>query len=602
MTHRFCAGVIMALMLAAPSAFAFEGPAIALHTKPAYAPDFRHFAYVNPDAPKGGAVVTGTMGTFDSLNGYILRGVPASGLGLTGVSLMVQSEDEPFSLYGALASQISFPDDRSEVTFTLRDGAVWHDGTPIGAADVIWTLEALKTKGHPQFQAYYHDITKAEAVGKNKVKFTFARPGNAELPMIAAQMPILPKHYWEKRAFDQTTLEPPLGGGPYKIDKVDPGRSISYRRVDSWWGANLPVYRGMFNVDSIRIDYYRDSDVLLEAFKGGQIDFREENIARNWATAYQFDAIKQGRVQKAELAHQLPQGMQGFVFNLRRPIFQDVRVREALNYLFDFEWMNKNLFFNAYTRSRSYFENSELAARGLPSADELALLEPFRAQLPAAVFDREFRNPVTDGSGRSRDNLRHALNLLQQAGWTLKDGRLVDAKGVQFGFELLLNSQSFERVALAFKQSLQRAGIVLDVRVVDAAQYQKRGESFDFDMLIDVLPQSLSPGNEQRDFWHSATADKQGSRNSIGIKNPVVDALVEKIITAPDRAALITRVRALDRVLQWGWYVIPNWHLGIHRVAWWDRFGRPTIQPIYGNAGFPERWWVEAQKDAQLKR
>lgn len=580
----------------------FDGPAVALHATPKYGPGFDHFDYVNANAPKGGAVVTGTIGTYDSLNGFILRGVAASGLGLTGVSLMVQSADEPFSLYPGLATRIAFPADEANVTFTLRDTAKWDDGQAITVDDVVWSFNTLKTKGHPQFQAYYNEVTKAEKIGQNQVRFTFRRTGNAELPLIVAQMPILPKHYWAKRDFDKTTLEPPLGGGPYRIARFEAGRSITYERVKDWWGANLPVYKGQYNVDEIRIDYYRDMDVLFEAFKAGKVDFREENIARNWATAYDFAAVQDGRVQKALLAHQLPQGMQGFVMNQRRPLFQDIRVREALNYLFDFEWMNKNLFFNAYTRTASYFENSELAARGLPTADEIAVLEPFKAQLPPELLTKEWRNPVTDGSGRSRDNLRHALDLLQKAGWILKDGKLVDHHGVQFRFELLLSSQSFERVALAYKQSLARAGIELDVRVVDAAQYQKRSESFDFDMLIEVLGQSLSPGNEQRDYWFSTSADRTGSKNIIGVKNPVVDALVDKIITAPDRASLITRVHALDRVLLWQWYVVPNWYLGSHRVAWWDRFGRPAIQPIYGDPGFPERWWVDTTKDNALKR
>ena len=350
------------------------------------------------------------------------------------------------------------------------------------------------------------------------------------------------------------------------------------------------------------MDYYRDSDVLFEAFKSGQIDFRLENIARLWATAYNFEAIKRGDVQKTELAHQLPQGMQAFIFNLRKPLFQDIRVREALNYLFDFEWMNKNLFFSAYTRNQSYFANSELASSGLPGPEEQALLEPFKDQLPPDLFTKPFTLPTTDGSGRSRDNLRHALALLEQAGWTLKDGKLLNGKGESFRFELLLNSQSFERIALAFRQSLSRAGIEMDVRAIDAAQYQKRSESFDFDMMIESMGQSLSPGNEQRDYWHSTQADKNGSRNLIGIKNPVVDALVDKIITAPDRKALITRVNALDRVLLSQWYVVPNWYIGKHRVAWWDRFGRPAIQPPYGGPGFPERWWVDPAKSARFKK
>ncbi|MGH6953006.1 MAG: extracellular solute-binding protein, partial [Alphaproteobacteria bacterium] len=436
-------------------------------------------------------------------------------------------------------------------------------------------------------------------VGPRKVKFTFSGGENRELPVIVGQLPVLAKHYWEGREFDKTTLEPPLGSGPYRIDSVDPGRSITYRRVADWWGEKLPVNVGFFNADLIRFEYYRDRTVEREAFKAGEFDFFEENTAKDWATAYDFPAIRDGLVRKEEIGHEIPTGLQAFVFNARRPFFQDRRVRQAIGYAFDFEWTNKVLFYGQYTRTRSYFSNSELASRGLPEGAELAVLAPFRGRVPEEVFASEYAPPGTDGTGNIRDNLRQAFRLLAEAGWVVRDYVLVDAQGGRpFEFEILLVSPAFERIALAFARNLERLGVRVRVRTVDPSQYQNRVDAFDFDMVVGSFGQSLSPGNEQRDFWTSVAADTKGSRNLIGLKDPVVDELVELVIAAPDRVSLIARTRALDRVLLWGHYVVPQWHIRTFRLVYWDKFGRPAVRPKYGLA--LDSWWVDQAKEDSL--
>ena len=572
--------------------------AIAVHGDLKYGPDFKHFDYVNPSAPKGGEARLYAIGTYDSLNPFILKGVTPTGNGLLFATLAVKSDDEPFSMYGYVAQSIEMPSDRSWVAYNLRPQARFQDGSPITADDVIFSFEALKTKGHPFYRMYYASVAKAEKLGEHKVKFTFAPGDNRELPLIVGEMPVLSKSYYSKHDFEKTTLTPPLGSGPYQVETLDPGRSIVYARVKDWWGADLPVNVGRFNFDRIRYDYYRDATVALEAFKAGQYDFRQENIAKNWATAYDFPAMSQGLVKKEEIPHQIPQGMQCFVYNTRRPVFQDPRVREALAYAFDFEWTNKNLFYGAYTRNKSYFSNSELASSGLPSPEELEILEPFRGKVPEQVFTQEYQPPKTDGSGNIRDNLRRAFGLLKQAGWTVKGERLVDASGKPMEFEILLVEPSFERVVLPFVRNLERLGIKANVRTIDTTQYQNRMDSFDFDMTVHTFPQSLSPGNEQRDFWTSKAADTTGSRNVAGMKSPVVDKLVDLVISAPDRQSLVQRTHALDRVLLWGFYVIPQWHLSTFRVAYWDKFGRPAKPPKYA-LGF-EDWWVDPAKEAAL--
>ncbi len=564
-----------------------------------YGPGFTNFEYANPDAPKGGEVRLHAIGTFDSLNPYILKGVPANGLGNVFETLMVNSEDEPFSEYGLIAETIEFPRDRSWVAFTLRPEARWHDGTPITVDDVLFSFEMLTTKGHPFYRAYYQTVAKPEAVGERKVKFPFTGAVNRELPLIVGQLPIISKAYFTANAFEKTTLEPPLGSGPYRIESLEPGRSITYRRVENYWAENLPVRRGLHNFDTIRIDYYRDPTVALEAFKSHEYDFRVENTAKVWATAYAGPNFDGGLIAKEEIRHSIPTGMQGFFFNTRRAKFKDRTVRQALAYAFDFEWTNKNLFNGAYTRTASYFSNSELASSGRPGPDELELLEPFRDRLPPEVFEDAYAPPATDGSGNVRRNLGAALKLLREAGWAIEGGKLVSPDdGTPMEIEFLILSPNFERVIAPLVKNLEKLGVEARIRLVDTAQYQNRTDAFDYDVIVGTVGQSLSPGNEQRDFWTTASADIPGSRNYAGIRDPVVDALVEKVIAAPDRRGLIAATRALDRVLLSGHYVIPHWHIRHFRVAYWDKLARPEITPKYG-LGF-DTWWVDPTKDEAL--
>jgi len=568
-----------------------------------YPPDFTHFDYANPGAPKGGTMRLSAIGTFDTLNPYVIKGVSAAGIGQIFDTLMVASEDEPGSEYGLVADKIESAPDRLSVLYTIRKEARFHDGTPMTPEDVVWTFETLRAKGQPMYRSYYADVTKVQKEGERGVRFFFKSADNRELPQILGQMPVLSKAYWSGRDFEKTTLDPPLGSGPYKIESVDPGRSINYRRVPDYWAADLPVNKGRNNVDVIRYDYYRDGTIALEAFKAGQYEVRRENSSKSWATGYDSPALRQGLIKKEQIPNGLPSGMQGLGYNLRRPLFQDARVRDALGYAFDFEWSNKNLFYGLYSRTRSYFDNSELAATGVPQGEELKILEPFRGKIPDEVFTKEYDPPKYDGSGNIRDGLRAALKLLKEAGWTFKGERLVnDETGQPFEFEILLDDPAYERIVLPFTKNLERMGIAARVRTVDVAQYEKRMETFDFDMAVALFPQSLSPGNEQREFFGSQAADEQGSRNILGIKNPVIDELVEQLIKAPDRASLVAHTRALDRVLQYGYYVVPQFHLGAFWVAYWDKFHRPQIAAKYG-LGF-DTWWVDiaAEQSVEAKK
>ena len=572
--------------------------AMAMHGQPKYGPDFKHFDYVDPNAPKGGTVRLGVRGTFDNFNGFIPKGV--AGAGNATETLLVSSADEPFTKYGLIAETVEWPEDRSWAVFTLRPEARWHDGKPITTDDVIFSLNILKTQGHPFYRFYYGSIEKAETVGPRKVKFTFTEAGNRELPLIAGEIPILPKHYWKDRDFTKTTLEPPLGSGPYKIADFEPGRHIEVERVKDYWGAALPVNRGQNNFDRLRYEYYFDETVLRQALKAGKLDFREENQAKAWALDYDTPAARDGWLKLEEIAHQNPTGMQAFVMNTRRQVFKDRKLRRALAHAFDFEWSNRNLFFSQYTRTESFFSNSELASSGLPKGEELALLEPYRGRVPDEVFTQVYKAPATDGSGWPRDNLRRAFALLAEAGWVVRDMKLVNAEtGRRLRFEILLVSPAFERIVLPFKRNLDRLGIDVRVRLVDTSQYITRLRSFDFDMIVGGWGQSESPGNEQRGYWSSKAADSPAARNTAGIKDPVVDELIEEVISAPDREGLVTRTRALDRVLLRGHYVIPNWHVRADRIASWDMFGRPTVIPRRGtNLNY---WWIDAAKAAALK-
>lgn len=570
-----------------------------MHGEPKYGPDFEHFDYVNTDAPKGGRVRLAASGTFDSFNPLIIKGVPAAGTGFLFETLLTSSSDEAFTEYGLIAESIEWPEDRSWVIFNLRPEARWHDGKPITAEDVVYSFDILRSEGHPTFRFYYQSVLKAEVLDEHKVKFTFAEGDNRELPLIIGQLPILPKHYWEDREFARTTLQPPLGSGPYRIEAFEPGRFVVYQRVEDYWGKDLPVNRGRYNFDTMRYDYYLDDTVIREAVKARAIDFRQENQAKAWALDYNTPAVRAGWLRLEEFENERPTGMQGFVMNTRRPVFRDPRVREALSYAFDFDWTNRNLFFDQYTRTESYFSNSDLASRGIPTGRELRILEDYRGRVPEEVFEQEFAPPSTDGTGWPRENLARAFELFAEAGWVVRDMQLVNAEtGEQMRFEILLVSPAFERIALPYVHNLRRLGIDVNVRLVDAAQYQQRTDNFDFDMIVTVWGQSDSPGNEQRDFWGSAAADQPGSRNLAGIKDEVVDALIERLIAAPDRESLIARTRALDRVLLWGHYVVPHWHVQQDRVVFWDKFGRPEITPKDGVDLL--NWWIDPAKQRAL--
>lgn len=595
----FAAGFLLSLLPAL--ALAQEGVklhALTLADAPKYAPDFKHLDYVNPDAPKGGAVVFEASGTYDSFNPYIIKGNPAGMPGLIE-TLTASTDDDALSEYGLIAGSMELAPDKSWVIFHLRPEARWHDGKPITAADAVFSLTMLKEKGDPFYRYYYANVTKAEALDERTVKFTFDGGGNRELPVIMGQLPILPKHWWEGRNFEDVLIEPPLGSGPYKVGKFDLGRSYTMERVTDYWGKDLPLNVGTSNFDSIRYDYYRDRDVSMEAFKSGALDFRQENQAKRWSTGYDFPAVRDGRVKQELIRHQNPQGMQAYVLNLRRPVFQDVRVRQAFILGFDFEWSNKALFNGLYQRDRSYFGNSEMEATGLPSPEELAILEPLRGQIPDEVFTTEYNPPKTDGSGNPRENLAQAAKLLDEAGWQVVDGKR-SKDGTVLSVEFLIDDPAFERIAEPYAQNLRRIGIDAKLRNVDTAQYQQRVEQFDYDIITNRYGQSLSPGNEQREFWGSEAADRPGSRNYAGIRNPAVDQLVDLIINAPTRQDLVIRSRALDRVLQWNHYMVPNWHLGAFMIAYWDKFGMPEKRPdpIYG-FGF-SAWWIDPAKAAAV--
>ncbi len=581
------------LFLLFPLTLNAQSYGIAMHGAPKYADGFTHFEYVNADAPKGGAYVDATIGTFDSLNGFITKGVPASGLGLIYQSLMSSSADEAFSKYGDIAKSITVADDKLSTTFEIHDNAVWHDGQPITADDVIWTFNILMEKGAPFYKAYYADIENVTGGGKTVI-FNFKTAENKELPLIAAAMTILPKHYWETREFDKTTFEPPLGSGPYKISKIDNGKSITYERVKNWWAADLPVNKGRYNFDTISIQYYRDATVALEALFANEYDIREEYIAKTWATGYNNDIVNSGRIVKEVIRHQKPAGMQAFIMNNRRGVFADRDVRRALQLAFDYEWSNKKFAFDAYTRTDSYFENSELASSGIPMGRELEILSEFRDQLPSELFTTPYTNPVTDGSGNNRDQLRMGMQILEDAGYKLGDDkiRVHEKTGQRLSFEIMHRQAEFERWVLPFIRNLKRMGVEANFRVVDTPQFVDRMTNFDFDMTVGGAGQSLSPGNEQLEYWHSSKADMPGSRNHMGIKNPVVDALVMQVINAPTREELVHRTRALDRVLLWGYHAIPQWHINSWRVAHWDKFGKPDVQAPY-DLGAMDTWWVK---------
>ncbi|HRY05898.1 MAG TPA: extracellular solute-binding protein [Hyphomicrobiaceae bacterium] len=580
--------------------------ALSLVGEPRMPAGFKHFDWANPDAPKGGRLRRWDMGTFDSLNAFSIKGQAAEALGMIYDSLMSSSPDEPSTEYGLIAQWASYPDDYSSVTFKLRPEARWHDGQPITVDDVIFSLNALKA-AHPQYAFYYKNVISAEKTGDHEVTFRFDVKGNRELPQIVGELTILPKHHWqaigensEKRDITKSSLEIPLGSGPYKIKSVDPGRAIIYERVADYWAKDLPVRKGLWNFDEISYTYYRDMTPAFEAFKSGAIDVWNENSANRWATQYDLDAVKKGAIKKEELKNARVAGMQAFVLNTRKPQFTDPRVRQAFNLAFDFDTLNKTLFYGQYIRTGSYFANSELAATGLPQGREKEILETIKDLIPPQVFTTVWKNPSAANPMDHRNNLRQAVKLMGEAGWTIKNGRLTNAKGEVMSAEFLLVQPDFERIVLPYIEDLKKIGIAATARIVDTSQYKRRLDSFDFDVVVGSFAQSHSPGNEQRDFWGSESAKHDGSRNLAGISNPAIDKLIDAIILAKDRADLVAATRALDRVLLWNNYVVPQWYYPFDRLASWDRFGRPEKLPSQ-SPGTTMSWWFDANKDDAVR-
>lgn len=573
-------------------------PAQALGYTPKYPVTFQHFDYVNPDAPKGGAITLAATGSFDTLNPYTLKGIPATGIeGLMFESLMEQSQDEPYSQYGLLAGDVKLAADRLSVTYRLRDNARFQDGTPVTADDVKFSFDTLKSKlAHPRYRFYWADITEAVVVDEKTIRFNFARV-NPELHMIAGSIPVFSRGWIGSQPFDKVALKAPLTSGPYRIAQYELGKYITFERNPDYWARSLAVRRGMYNFDRITFKYYRDSSVALEAFKAGEFDFMAVYNSKEWARDYTGPKFDQGLIIKKLFRHSNNAGMQGFVFNLRRKMFQDIRVRRAISLALDFEWSNRKLFYNQYERCDSYFSNSELAARGLPEGAELALLEPFRKQLPPELFTEAWRPPSTNPPGNLRDNLRHAKKLLEEAGWRYQDGALRNASGEPLRFEVMLTQQQkgFERIVAPFARNLAKLGIEVTYRSVDSALYQRRSDTFDFDMMVQSFPESMSPGNELIDKFHSKSASQEGSNNVMGLKDPVVDALIDQVIYAKDRQHLVTATRALDRVLLWGEYLVPNWYIATHRTAFKNRFGYPETTPLYYDASswMLSTWWID---------
>ncbi|MCQ2914607.1 MAG: extracellular solute-binding protein [Alphaproteobacteria bacterium] len=577
---------------------------VAMHGRPKYGWNFKNFDYVNPDAPKGGIIKFSAFGSYDTFNPFVIKGTAAAGVDLMYDTLTVDSEDEPFSVYGLIASTIEIPEDRSWVAFNLNTKAEFSDGTPITAYDVAYTFELLKTKGVPQYRYYYGSVKEVIVEHQRRVVFLFKKDAsgkvqNRELPIIIGQMPVLPKHYWENKDFTATTLEIPVGSGAYTIKSFEPGRNIVYERNPNYWAKDIPSVKGTKNFDIIRYDYYRDATVAVEALKAGAFDFRLENEAKKWVSMY--NEKTQGLVKRF-FGHSYPSGMQGFVFNIRKPIFKDRNVREALALVFDFEWANKNLFSGMYKRINSYFDNSDLASRGLPSKEELELLTPFKDKIPEEVFTKEFKTEVSDGSGFIRPQLKKAFELLEKAGWTIQDGVLKNESGEPFNFEILIDSSmsgAWERISLSYVRNLKKLGISANLRVVDLTQYKNRLDNYDYDMITNIWGQSLSPGNEQNYYWGASSANVPGTQNYIGVNDEVVDKLIQEIIKARDRKDLVAATRALDRVLLWNYYVVPHWYLPGYNYVYWDKFGIPE------DSGFSKSyikglqlmtWWYDKEK------
>jgi len=558
-----------------------------------YSHNFTHFDYVNPQAPKGGKVRYATVGSFDSLNPFILKGVPAVGSGLPFESLLVSASDEPDSAYGLIAEKVFQAKDNSWVKFTINKNARWHDGSRITADDVVFSFQTLIDKGHPNFSIMLKGVSEVVSNADLEITYYISDVENRKLPLIIGGLPILQKEYFSKNPFDTTTLVTPMGSGPYRISDLDPGRSITFERVQNYWGKDLPVNVGRYNFDKIIYDYYRDRDVMVEALKAGEYDIHQEYTSKTWATAYDIKAVQDGWLIKDVLEDNTPSGVQAFFINTRRDKFKNLKLREALSYAFDYEWTNKNIFFGLYKRMASYFENSDLASNGLPEGRELKLLEKFRGQIPNEVFTQKFIPPKTDGSGNIRKNLRIAASLLADSGWTLIDGdRVHNQTGHRLEIEFLYFERTFERILAPYARNLEKLGITTSLRLVDVTQYIKRLEEHDFDITTRRFVQGLSPGAELLSYFGSETADQFGTLNASGIKDPVVDALLLEILSAKDREQLTVATRALDRILLWGHYMVPQWYKGTHHIVYWNFFDRPVVKPKYA-IGFDTWWWNE---------
>jgi len=567
-----------------------------------YPPDFKHFDYVNPEAPKGGRLATmpaSSINTFNEFNEYILRGDPAEGLGVLFDSLMVRAQDEPDAVYGLVAESAELADDKMSVTFYLRPEARFRDGTPVTAADVVFTLETLKSKGHPRFQLALKDIAGAEAIDPHTIKYKFQGENVRDLPVLAGTLPVFSKAYYTANDFLKESLDPPLGSGPYQISDYRQGTYVTYKRRPDYWAAGLPVNRGRYNFDEIRFEYYRDRAVGLEAFKAKAYDLREEFTSKSWATEYDIPAVRSGQIVKLTLPDGRPSGAQGMFINIRREKFADPRVREALDYAFDFEWTNKTLFFGLYTRTASYFENSDLKAEGLPSPEEFKLLEPFKDRLPPQVFGEAYKPPVTDASGRYRPSIRVASKLLDDAGWKLEDGVRKNAKGEPLGIEFLIDDPVTERILGPYAGKLTDLGIKASLRRIDASEEQERLRRYDFDIVTQRYSLQPTPGPEVRAYWNSDAGRQDGSYNLSGIADPAVDALIGKILTAKSRDELRTACHAIDRVLRAGHYWVPEWFKPVHNIATWDKYSRPAVQAKYDN-GILDTWWYDKDKAAKL--
>ncbi len=607
-TRTLAATVISAGLVCAVQAEPRHGLSVFGDLK--YPADFTHFDYVNPDAPKGGRMAligSGAVSTFNSLNGFILKGDAAQGIGGNGDhgyvfdTLMARAFDEPDAMYGLVAKTADVAGDGSSVIFVLRSEARFADGSPLTADDVVHSFTLIKENGHPILAQPLRDVSKAEALDSHTVRYTFTGDQTRNLPLVVAALPIFSKAYYTENSFDKTTLDPPLGSGPYKIGDVKQGRSITYILRDDYWAKDLPVNRGRYNFAELRYEYYRDRVAGFEAFKAGAFDLREEFTSKRWATGYEFPAVKNSQVVLATLPDGSPSGAQGFFLNMRRDKFSDVRVRKALGMAFDFEWTNKNLFYGLYERTQSFFENSPMKANGAPSAEELALLEPHRDRLPADVFKTADLPPVSNGSGQDRKMLRRASQLLNEAGWTIKDGKRRNAKGEVLDIEFLIFSPAFERIIAPYVKNLKILGAESRIRRVDPAQYEQRLKTYDFDVTTRRYVLQLTPGPELRNFWGSASANAQGGYNLSGIEDPVIDALIEKVIAAKSSKEMTTAARALDRVMRAGHYWVPHWFKARHNVAHWDKFSRPATKPLY-HRGIIDTWWYDAGKAAKLKQ